>query len=428
MAILEQIPAPSIGQPGWHTAFLSMLARANTIPEIALDALAQKLIAGTGITVNYNSAAKALTLTATGATGVDYEALMDHIAAHLIIDSGGTLTYDDPAGDIHIAVTGGGGGGTSGPPRVVALTDGATITPNADTTDIASVTSAASGRRPFRLATPWLAAVDLPPRQDATGSRLIAPGAPYRFLGGTALTLTTTAAATLTTWGLCTSRLTSARLHRRERELDGHPSAHRCGHFVSTSSANKTMVSLATPPPAARSPALRRACRLTLGSATVALRPMWMLLGTLGEASRSPDLLVNATSERALNFHLLRRQPYQNSRSGTPYHNGLSWADPEHAYHHRVPRFTAGRARMLLRGRSIWTPTALAGPIAAYVTYSVPVTAEADPMFFDFFTGFEPIVEEGPAPATMVDATNQSFTDSRGLAGQYHVWGAGLSC
>ena len=58
MPILDPIPAPPIGQPGWQVAFLDMLARANTIPEIALDALAQKLIAGTGIAINYNSATK----------------------------------------------------------------------------------------------------------------------------------------------------------------------------------------------------------------------------------------------------------------------------------------------------------------------------------------------------------------------------------
>jgi len=195
MAILEQIPEWPAGQPGWNAMTQRMLARVNTIPEIALDALAQKLIAGTGITVNYNSATKALTLTATGATGVDYEALMDHIAAHLIIDSGGTLTYDDPAGDIHIAVTGGGGGGTSGPPRVVALTDGATITPNADTTDIATVTIA--GNRTMANPTGTLVAgqkLIYRIKQDGTGSRLISTwGSIYRFAGGTPPTLTTTA-------------------------------------------------------------------------------------------------------------------------------------------------------------------------------------------------------------------------------------------
>lgn len=81
--------------------------------------------------------------------------------------------------------------------RQIALVDGATITPNSDTTDQASVTLA--GNR--TMAAPTGSPVDgqvlqFRIKQDATGSRTLTWNAIYRFSAGTAPTLTTTAAKT----------------------------------------------------------------------------------------------------------------------------------------------------------------------------------------------------------------------------------------
>ena len=81
--------------------------------------------------------------------------------------------------------------------RVVALTDGATIAVNADTTDEGKVTIA--GNRTISNPTGTPAAgqqLILRIKQDATGSRTITWGSAYRFSGGTAPTLTTTASKT----------------------------------------------------------------------------------------------------------------------------------------------------------------------------------------------------------------------------------------
>lgn len=79
------------------------------------------------------------------------------------------------------------------PKRTVALTDGATITPNASTADVATVTL--GGNR--TMAAPTGTPIDNQQlvfriTQDATGSRTITWNAAYRFAGGTAPTLTTT--------------------------------------------------------------------------------------------------------------------------------------------------------------------------------------------------------------------------------------------
>lgn len=231
MAILEQIVEPDLGKPGWNPKFKQVLDRVNLMPEIVFDALAQKIVAGSGIAINYNSTTKVFTFSATGSAGLDTEAMMDWLAAHLVIDGeGGTLTYDDEAGDIHLSIAGGSGGSTdvelvrdtigtalvaagslqktvddtgdtitlSNAPRVVALTDGATITPNADTTDIAKVTIA--GNRTMANPTGTLVGgqkLIYRIKQDGTGSRLISSwGSLYRFPGGTAPTLTTAAGKT----------------------------------------------------------------------------------------------------------------------------------------------------------------------------------------------------------------------------------------
>ena len=110
MAILEQITEPDLGKPGWNPKFKAVLDRVNLMPEIVLDILAQKIIAGSGISVNYNSATKSFTFSGTGTGGLDNEAMMDYLAANLTVNAA-TGTYDDPAGTLDFTVAGGGGGG-----------------------------------------------------------------------------------------------------------------------------------------------------------------------------------------------------------------------------------------------------------------------------------------------------------------------------
>jgi hypothetical protein len=199
MPILEQIPQPTLSQPGWQDNYSQIRSRANAIPEIALDALAQKLVAGTGIAINYNSATKVLTISGTGSSGgvggIDTETMMDYLAANLVPGTDLDLTYDDAAGQITLNYVGT-GGGVSGPiaPRVLALTDAATITPNADTTDIFTVTLGGNRTIGAPGGTP-VSGQKLVGRlkQDGTGSRVPAWNAIYRFPGGTAPTLTTAA-------------------------------------------------------------------------------------------------------------------------------------------------------------------------------------------------------------------------------------------
>jgi hypothetical protein len=81
--------------------------------------------------------------------------------------------------------------------RVVALTDGATITVNADTTDEGTVTLGGNRTIANPTGTPVAGQkLILRLKQDATGSRTITWGAIYRFSGGSAPTLTSTAAKT----------------------------------------------------------------------------------------------------------------------------------------------------------------------------------------------------------------------------------------
>lgn len=82
--------------------------------------------------------------------------------------------------------------------RVVAMTDGATITPNADTTDVGTVTLGASRIMAAPSGTPYDGQkLILVLTQDGVGSRTITSwNAAYRFSGGTTPTLTTTLAKT----------------------------------------------------------------------------------------------------------------------------------------------------------------------------------------------------------------------------------------
>jgi len=69
MAILEQIPEPDLGKPGWNSKFKQILDRVNLMPEVVFDALAQKIVAGSGVAVNYNSTTKVFTISGTGGGG-----------------------------------------------------------------------------------------------------------------------------------------------------------------------------------------------------------------------------------------------------------------------------------------------------------------------------------------------------------------------
>lgn len=81
--------------------------------------------------------------------------------------------------------------------RVVALTDGATIAVNADTTDLGKVTIAGNRTISNPTGTPVAGQqLILRIKQDGTGSRTITWGSAFRFSGGTAPTLTTTASKT----------------------------------------------------------------------------------------------------------------------------------------------------------------------------------------------------------------------------------------
>jgi hypothetical protein len=81
--------------------------------------------------------------------------------------------------------------------RVVALTDGATITVNADTTDVGKVTLGGNRTIANPTGTPTAGQqLILRLKQDATGTRTITWGSIYRFSGGAAPTLTSTASKT----------------------------------------------------------------------------------------------------------------------------------------------------------------------------------------------------------------------------------------
>lgn len=83
------------------------------------------------------------------------------------------------------------------PGAAVALTDGATITVNSDTTDTGKVTIAGNRTMAAPTGTPYGGQrLILRIKQDATGSRTITWNSVFRFPGGTPPTLTTTASKT----------------------------------------------------------------------------------------------------------------------------------------------------------------------------------------------------------------------------------------
>lgn len=148
------------------------------------DTIGAALVAGNNMTVTVDDGANTITLAAT----TNSETIRDTIGAALVAGVGVAITVDDAGNTITI------GRAAS---RVVAMTDGATITPNADTTDIGTVTL--GGNRAIAAPSGAPAAgqkLILRLRQDGTGSRTVTWNSIYRFAGGVAPTLTTTAAKT----------------------------------------------------------------------------------------------------------------------------------------------------------------------------------------------------------------------------------------
>jgi len=160
-------------------------AAASYSAEQARDDIGAALVAGTGITITLDDTANTITIAAAAA---DAEFVRDTIGTALVGGIRTGVTVDDAGNTITINSTG---------PRVVALTDGATITPNCDTTDIGKVTIA--GNRTFAApsGTPTSGQkLVLRIKQDATGTRTITWNSAYRFAAATPPTLTTTASKT----------------------------------------------------------------------------------------------------------------------------------------------------------------------------------------------------------------------------------------
>lgn len=101
----------------WHLVHRPLAEAAVTAlvtsvaPEVARDAVAAALRAGTGISIASDDAADTITITATGGGGgsTDPEVVRDTIAAALRGGTGITVTSDDAADTITITATGAGG-------------------------------------------------------------------------------------------------------------------------------------------------------------------------------------------------------------------------------------------------------------------------------------------------------------------------------
>jgi len=88
--------------------------------EVIDDRVAALLVAGANITLTYNDAAGTLTIASTGGAGVTDEQIDDRVAALLVAGTNITLTYNDVANTLTIASTG--GGGSAGTPFVNGTT------------------------------------------------------------------------------------------------------------------------------------------------------------------------------------------------------------------------------------------------------------------------------------------------------------------
>jgi hypothetical protein len=172
----------------YDDALGTILIDANSNSETIRDTIGATLVAGTNVTITVDDAANTITIASTGGSAYTAENARDDIGTALVGGVRTSIVVNDAGDTITVNNTG---------PRVVALTDGATITPNADTTDIGKVTIA--GNRTIANPTGTLTGgqrLILRIKQDATGSRTITWGSNFRFTGGTAPTLTTTASKT----------------------------------------------------------------------------------------------------------------------------------------------------------------------------------------------------------------------------------------
>lgn len=133
-----QVLTVSGGLPAWQNA-----PAAYPGDEAIQDMLAAFLQAGANISLTYNDAANTLTIAVTGITSYPGdEAMQDMLASFLVAGTGVTLTYDDNANTLTISATGGGGmsnpmttagdlivGGTGGSPqRLGAGSNGQVLT------------------------------------------------------------------------------------------------------------------------------------------------------------------------------------------------------------------------------------------------------------------------------------------------------------
>ena len=130
-------------------------------------------------------------------TGLDAEGVRDTMGTALVGTSPITVTVNDGSDTITVATTltqYTDALARAASQRVVAMTDGATITPNANTTDVGKVTMAGNRTIAAPSGTPVAGQrLILRLKQDATGTRVPTWNSVYRFAGGTTPTLTTTA-------------------------------------------------------------------------------------------------------------------------------------------------------------------------------------------------------------------------------------------
>ncbi len=172
----------------YDDALGTILIDANSNSETIRDTIGATLVAGTNVTITVDDAANTITIAATGGSSYTAENARDDVGAALVGGVRTSVVVNDAGDTITINDTGA---------RVVALTDGATITPNCDTTDIGKVTIAGNRTIANPSGTPVAGQkLILRIKQDTTGSRTITWGSNYRFAGGTAPTLTTTASKT----------------------------------------------------------------------------------------------------------------------------------------------------------------------------------------------------------------------------------------
>lgn len=159
---------------------------------------------------------------------------------------------------------------------------------------------------------------------------------------------------------------------------------------LSTSTADKTALSEATPS--------------SSGTVTSAAARLWITPGGTPTTARfciyqdsggdpgsllavSDEVTVSNTTEQEVQF------PFSGTQridvvSGTPYHIGPAWRDPGAGSSDSINYSRGTTADSRVENSSyapnpFGTPNSLSGPLDAYVTYQLPISA--DGAFFDFF-------------------------------------------